>query len=126
MIQLHQNQNTNLSPFLVYSMTVPTIDYIIPSIRSTQNYSMTFLPSSRSAMYNVYELESIHISPHSTVFPTAPAARTFFSPLKQDHAPKNIDCQESYPHFQRGFDFEFFFQIEPSKFPSKFPMKLRI
>ena len=27
MIQLHKNQNTNLSPFLVYSTTVPTIDY---------------------------------------------------------------------------------------------------
>ena len=27
MIQLHQNGNTNLSPFLVYCTTVPTIDY---------------------------------------------------------------------------------------------------
>ena len=27
MIQLHQNQNTNLSPFLVYSTTLPTIEY---------------------------------------------------------------------------------------------------
>ena len=26
------------------------------------------------------------------------------------------------PHFQRGFDFKVFFQIKPSKFPSKFPL----
>ena len=78
MIQLHQNQKTNLSPFLVYTMTVPNIDYhyTLNTIYTELLY-MTFLPSSLPAMYDVYELESIHISPHSTFFPMAAPARTF-------------------------------------------------
>ena len=75
MIELHQNQNMNLSPFLVFSMTVPTIDYhyTINTIYTELLYDISsyFPASNRVPNWNhVYELESIHI---------------------EDHAPTNID-----------------------------------
>ena len=88
MIQFHQNQNMNLSPFLVYTMTVPNIDYHYSlNTIDTELLYMTFLPSSLPAMYNVYELESIHISPHSTFSKWQHLPGQFFSPPIEDHAP---------------------------------------
>ena len=70
MIQLHQNHNTNLSPFLVFSMTVPTIDYhyTADTIYTELLYDISsyFPPSDRVPnWYHVYELESIHIEDHA-------------------------------------------------------------
>ena len=80
MIQLHQNQNTptNLSPFLVYTTTVPNIHY---------HYTLNTIYIETSMNWRVYT--SHHIG-HFSKRQWLPA--DCFSPLIEDHAPKYSLC----------------------------------
>ena len=76
MIQLHQNQNTptNLSPFLVYTTTVPNIDY---------HYTLNTIYIETSMNWRVY---TSHHTGHFSKRQRLPG--DCFSPLIEDHAPK--------------------------------------